>query len=273
MTIRNLLLIGFIILILLIPRVAVAQVVINEFSSGTSADWVEIYNESTESADLSQYRLRDSASGKKDLSGTVLPASITSFFFSNRLNNAGDVVKLLRIVGEQEELLEEIAYGDAGGICAANKEQTIGRLPNDLNKIVLFAQATQDVANTGSVVPCEENKPDPSPSPKSVKVSPSPASLNITEPVTVTVSIKPSSTQVKKTSQTSLKPLVLNGTHESTASMESIPFATGAVLAASDSAGRKFPLGPLLVFFGVMTTTIAGLLAFKKSDQTVFPHT
>src|SRR3989338_1251843 len=96
------------------PVFAADSVVINEFSSGTTSDWAEIYNNGTENVDLVNYKLRDSETYNKDLSGNLAPGQFVSFNLSNRLNNSGDIIRLIQIVDGAETILEQIAYGDAG---------------------------------------------------------------------------------------------------------------------------------------------------------------
>jgi hypothetical protein len=60
-------------------------------------EWVELYNSSNESADISGYIIRDSTiSNKQILSGLILPNSYFTFSFDNNfLNNSStDIVKL-----------------------------------------------------------------------------------------------------------------------------------------------------------------------------------
>ena len=45
---------------------AVDNLVINEFSSGTTSDWIELYNAGTEEVDLAKYKFLDSENHEKD---------------------------------------------------------------------------------------------------------------------------------------------------------------------------------------------------------------
>src|SRR4030042_5593667 len=77
---------------LFLPEKVLAQVVINEFSSATSDDdWVELYNNSGQSVDLSEYSLIDgSSSGNtKTFSCILAPGGFWVVDWSNKLNNDG----------------------------------------------------------------------------------------------------------------------------------------------------------------------------------------
>ena len=81
---------------LVFPSMVEAQVVVNEFSSKGGSDWVEIYNleDATASADLSEYRLRDSTeTNKKDLSGELQAGGYIVFDWG-ALNQDKDVLRI-----------------------------------------------------------------------------------------------------------------------------------------------------------------------------------
>src|SRR3990167_9326061 len=141
-----------------------AVVVINEFSSGTTSDWVELFNNGAEPVDLTGYRLRDSTtSNKKDLSGSLGPGGWLSFGFSNYLNNSGDVVKLVQIVGESETGIDEVSYGEESDICAPAAAEAVGRKPDGVGSFVRLAAATRDAANVADELPCATPTPSPTP--------------------------------------------------------------------------------------------------------------
>lgn len=145
---------------------------INEFSSGTTSDWVELYNTSTVSASLSNLRIRDSAANKKDLSGELEPGSFLLISFSNWLNNNGDIVRLMRIGDSEEETIEEIPYGDSGGLCAPGENGSIGKRQDGGSAIVRFAHPSKGESNNQAeedpcptATPVSSNTPQPTPKP------------------------------------------------------------------------------------------------------------
>lgn len=193
------------------PGEIFAQVVINEFSSASSTDdWIEIYNLQTasEMADLSLYKLEDKAGNTKALSGSLAPGGFKAFDWSNRLNNSGDIIRLIRI--SSEEILEEIYYGDQGGICTPSATQSIGRLPDGTGDFVRFNSATRESTNNESVqAPCPTPTPIPTPTPFPTPTpTPKPTPTPTTKP-------EPTPTPTKKPTPTlTKKPQVLGTTGE-----------------------------------------------------------
>src|SRR3990167_6912639 len=85
-----------IIFFLIKPDVAYASdVVLNEFSSGTTDDWVEIYNKSSSPISIEGWVIRDSTDNKKSFTGSICANSTRKIDFSNWLNNNGDTIRLL----------------------------------------------------------------------------------------------------------------------------------------------------------------------------------
>ena len=99
-----------------------SSVVINEFSSNNGADWVELYNTSDQSVDLSNYSLNDgSASGnKKTITCSLASRGFTIIEWGNSLNKDGDRILLKQ--GETETNC--ILYGDGSGASCGNTELT-----------------------------------------------------------------------------------------------------------------------------------------------------
>src|SRR3989344_8980048 len=113
----------FLLFFLGVPKPVSAELVINEFVSdteGTSTDpdWVEIYNNGSDDADLSLYRLRDGTdTNKLDLSGMISSQGFASFDWSNRLNKTGDAISLVKI--SDSSLVDKVSYGDQGNNVSA----------------------------------------------------------------------------------------------------------------------------------------------------------
>lgn len=246
-----------------------ATVVINEFSSGTSSDWVELYNTGTASADLSIYRLRDSTdSNKKDLSGSLSSGGITSFSFSNYLNNGGDTIKFIRIENESEIIEEQISYGDVGGLCASSESQSIGKLPDGSSTIVRFSSSTRDATNNSSQEPCISPTSTSAPtvtltkSPTITSTSaptntptPTPASkIIVTNTPTPTKKGTPTYTPTQTTSPTPLAEVLGLGV-DTSASRESSPSA------------NAFPIKPMIIsllFVGAGLALLSIVFILKK---------
>ena len=185
-------------------NIVLAQIVINEFSSATTSDWVELYNQATESAQLDGLQIRDSTTNAKDLSGEIAPGGFYFISFYNRLDNGGDVVKL---VGASETVLDSIAYGGTDNICLPDEAGSIGRIPDGSQNIVRFQNSTQNSSNnsalisacpTATPVPTATLAPTPTftPTPKLTSTpTPTPTSPSSTPTSTPTKSITPTPTK------------------------------------------------------------------------------
>ena len=262
-------------LALFFPRISYAQIVLNEFGSGSTSDWVEVYNTGTASADLAVYRLRDSgSSNKKDLIGSIDAGQFTSFSFSNYLNGDGDSVRLYKIENGGETLIEEIKYGDAGGVCEVSGSQSIGKSPDGGSNIVRFASNTRDASNnSASTSPCSSPSPTPKSSPSP---TPTPTPIASKSP-TLTPTIRPNplstskispspSSKSKITSPSPTTEDVLGNSSESAQASASATASPSAEPANSGSTKAKV-LGVLLIIGGVVFSGIGGWLAYKKMQK------
>jgi len=200
---------------------SLAAPLINEFSSGTTSDWVELYNEGSETIDLSLYRLRDlTATNKKDLSGNLDPGDFATFDWSNKLNNAGDLIKLVLI--SDESIVDQTTYGDQGGIDAPDSTQTGGRKNDGGSQWVLFNSSSKGSSNNSSEVyvpPTPTNTPVPTPTktPKPTK-TPTPIktkTVKTSTGSTSTSTINTNSNTKKNTSPSPKKPTSGKITNES----------------------------------------------------------
>lgn len=105
-------------------------------------DWVELYNNSPVSADLSEYQLDDINGGSSPLVlpvGTIIPGnSYLTFYLDSKLNNSGDTLRFLKPSGEE---IESTVFADSiqGTSFAKNSQgvwqQTSTPTPNAANQI------------------------------------------------------------------------------------------------------------------------------------------
>jgi hypothetical protein len=161
---------------LLLPKSSYAQLVINEFSSYSSDDWVEVYllPEETQSVQLSDYRIRDdTASNKIDLDGEIAPGEYKAFEFSNSLNKDKDNILLYKLVEGSEVQIGQISYGPTSELCAPEEGQSIGRKP-DGGSFVRLSSQTKGIANSDNEAACPTPTPSPTPTPVPTD-SPTPA--------------------------------------------------------------------------------------------------
>jgi len=126
-----------------------AQVVINEFSSSDSNDWVELY--ALEKTDISGWILDDEGT-KTNI--RVIPANtiidtdiktiylIDSDFVKDRLNNSGDIITLYKSDGMT--IVDQISYGNKGGVCSPNMGESAGRYPDSNATIERFKSPTKE---------------------------------------------------------------------------------------------------------------------------------
>lgn len=90
------------------------ELIINEIYPSPAdgeKEWVELYNFSDSTIDLSQYQLKDGGVGAKNLSGFVVSGSYYLFEVSSGwLNNAGDILYLIEIA--TNDIVDRVAYGN-----------------------------------------------------------------------------------------------------------------------------------------------------------------
>jgi hypothetical protein len=114
----------------------------------SESDWIELYNPSTVSADLSSYRIRDNTARKRrDLEGSIEPGGFLEVGVSNYLNKDGDAVRLLLLTGGAEEPVDTVSYGQDGDACLPECGQTVGRFPDGSGNLVLFTTGSRGMKN------------------------------------------------------------------------------------------------------------------------------
>lgn len=79
---------------------------INEFSSHSASDWIEIYNGNTQAINLSGYIIEDGFPDTLNLSGTIAGQSYL-VFNTGMLNQDGDIIKLKN----GSTIIDQVAYG------------------------------------------------------------------------------------------------------------------------------------------------------------------
>jgi hypothetical protein len=122
------------------PKFLSAQILVNEFSSYTLDDWVEIINISANTIDLSGYVIRDlTDTNKIDLAGELPPEGIVVFDFGRSLNKDGDVIRIIsKEGGVEKEAVFILCYGDKMNdpICTGTSVLRVGCIPDsDLSSV------------------------------------------------------------------------------------------------------------------------------------------
>jgi len=242
-----------------------AQIVINELmpnsSSGNTNDWVELYllPSATQSAQLAGYSLQDSTSDIKDLSGSIQPGGFIVIDVLNRLNNAGDIIKLVNSGGT----VDQISYGSEGGICMTDVDQTIGRFPDGTGSFVKFLLGTKGLANTGSQINCPTPSPTPTPTPTSTQ-SPSPSPTLNPSPIPSPTK-RPSPTEAPSLVSFS-SPQGTTGPEEKVLGIASSDFGTEtSTPQVSESTDKKLPATALIFIFGGLGLMGVSLYLFFKA--------
>lgn len=244
-----------------------AQVVINEFSSSTLNDWVEVYNSGDSSVDLSTYILRDStSSNKKELVGILDPGNISVFEFSRYLNKDGDIVKLLLISGGEELSKDSISYGDKGGICIPSESGSVGRLPNGSSSIVRFLTNTKNSLNeSGNDDPCPTSTPVPTEVPTSEPDSTS-------TPVPTEAPTLAPTARVAATKRPTMTPRSVGKRDEDDDSEEVLGLRGDLMASPSpeleEGVKKKFPfMAGLFLVGGIGLIGVAGFTFFKNKKK------
>jgi len=256
-----------------------ADLVINEFSSGSSSDWVELYlsPSATESADLSLYQLEDSGSGgSKELLGLIAPGEFNVTSWSNRLNNGGDTVKLVKI--SDGSIIDQISYGENGQICAPSAEQSIGRSSDGAGSFVRFASQTQGNSNTAQQTACPSPSPSPEPTPgatpesdpePSPELSPEPSPTPSSATTTTKTSPKPPSNNARAGTAnsedmlTNPRPDVLGEGNENP---EDKSITDKATLSFKEM--NPYIIAIILIVLGLGLTVGTGIYFFKTQRKT-----
>lgn len=237
--------------------IAKAQVLINEFSTGSSSDWVELYNIATVSADLSTYKLMDSGTNDKTLSGSISPGGFISFNFSNWLNNStADGVRLYN----GDILVDSIFYGSENQVCFASDTGSIGRYPDGGNTIDRFLTSTRDVSNNqANIYPC----PSPTPS-----VNPTIAATAV--PTTTSSPTPPSSpTPVLKTytprPTAKSTPQILGEEIIQSPGVNILGITDNDATPSASNSNKNFPFYAIIfIVMGLILIGVSFFLAYKK---------
>lgn len=175
-----------IVMSLFLPRIVSAQVVINEFSPASNpsgyGDWIELYI--FEDTNLSNYYLTHLKSdGSGDSSIEIPepydygPSSANGKFkvisVNNYLGNDGDRIRLRN--KSDGSIVDDISYGDEGGVCVSYSNGSIGRLFQNgiegTNVIERFSNISKGLSNNSNVLdacptPTQEPEDTPTPTPK-----------------------------------------------------------------------------------------------------------
>jgi hypothetical protein len=257
---------------LLFPRTVSAQVVINEFSAKTDPEWVEVYNTSTESADLDGWEIADGNTKSTDdltISGTIPPDSFLVFEHKKGwLNDGGDTINLYDNTTPSGQLVDSFTYNQA------NEDTTTSRVPDGYGGFIYDTDPTKGEAN--QIPPTPTPTSSPTSTPTSTPVSSTPTSTPTEKPLST-----PTPTSI------SILDLALSPTSASTASItNSSKIATksslysvffqestvsGSILGENSSTSSGLPtVGHRFIFIGCGITLLSIsilLLRYRQSNK------
>jgi len=254
-----------------------AQVVINEFSSSTSDDWIELF--AYENTDISGWILDDdgTATDMKEIPSDIIIGPSSNQFYvvevSNRLNNGGDILILLK---PDRSEVDRISYGDKGGVCTPSELGSIGRYPDANSTIERFKTALSKGSsnNTSELDPCPTPTPEPTDSPTPT-----------TKP-TNTPTSKPTSTSVptsKPKATSTVAPTISEEDSQETGEGQTLKVGSNGInevlgikdvgkkesKAADEEVEKKFPffaLIPILLGVGLIGSSFYYFLRQRKKE-------
>jgi len=226
---------------LLTPSIVSAQVVINEFQVAPD-DWIEIYNKSDESMDISGWIIDDSGGSEKYTvaSGIVLQAKKCISFQSGNFNwnLSDDDIKLL---DSQSNPIETYHYDDGPG-----ENVSIGRVVDGEGSLEILTSSSRDKFNV-SGGSCLQPTPTPSPTPSPTQI---PTSTPTATPTKSPTPVPTKSPTPKPTKSPTPEPEVLGKAATSGESKptpeESLPELTPDV----SSVNKKKPIVLPIIFIG-----------------------
>ena len=248
-------LIFFFFIFLIFPSSVSAQVVINEFSSNSDTEWVELYNTTSNMIDLSGWGLQDEAQPLKILSGSI-PAS-GYFIFENPsgwLNNSGSDTITLKDLGSV--VVDSVHYGSGGVVSIPNSDKSAGRVSNGSSNWQNNLSWTKGSANPDPTAP---PSPLPTPTPEPTQ-SPTPTAI----PTKSSTPVPTKSPTPKPTKTPTASPEVLGEEVTPSPEVEN-PTSTPLVL---DSKEKKVPIIPVVLIvsgLAMIGFAILQLVNAKKS--------
>lgn len=171
--IKTLFIIGL--LNLIFTRYANATVFINEFSSNSDPEWVELYNDSSSTVELSGWTIADEAQTPKQLNGNI--PGFGYYVFENQtgwLNNTGGD-RIILFNGTSVE--DQVEYGKSESVVGTpSSTKSAGRVPNASNSWQNNIDPSKGSQNSTEETPAPTASATPSP-------SPSQATVNIAEAI------------------------------------------------------------------------------------------
>lgn len=158
-----------------------AQVVINEFSSDNSQEWVELYNTSSSPVTLTGWTIQDAAQSPVTLSGDI---SGNGYFAYDRggsgwLNNDNDG-DTITLKDGQGTIQDSMVYGSSGSVGAPGQDKSASRVPDGSTTWQNNTNPTKGGSNP-TTTPAPSPSPTASPTPTPT-AAPTPAPAKTATP-------------------------------------------------------------------------------------------
>lgn len=144
----------------ILPSVNIGDVVINELVSDPVAgekEWIELYNKTNQTIDLSDFIIEDASGNKMPLTGTIAPDDLNKFFIINNLkislNNDSETI----ILKYSDKEIDRVTYNKSqtgNNAIAADKSYSLGRYPDgqdtniDSNDFVIMTPSLGKINST-----------------------------------------------------------------------------------------------------------------------------
>lgn len=255
---------------LFLPNTVIG-VVINEFSSNSDPEWVELYNDSDTDLDLTGWKLKDGAQSPKTINGTIPKHGF--FVYEHQtgwLNNSGGDSISLFDSSSPSAKIDEVSYGQTGSVVGTpGKDKSAGRTPDGSPSWQNGLVWTKSAPNPE---PTPEPTPTLAPTPSS---TPHPTVTPTPKPTTRPTANPTASNLPAPTKSPSLSPIVQGEilpppilTTEVSPSGDILGLATSDASSGSsiliDSSESQFPYLPAILIVGGVVLFGLGAAPFVK---------
>lgn len=242
------------ILFFIFPQKTIASVLINEFSSSTDPEWIELYNDDDIEVNLSGYLLEDGNSSKTDdlnLNGIISAKGFVVFtHLEGWLNNGGDTIKLYNNASPSA-IIDQYTYG------SVDSTKSVARIPNGSENW----QITLNITN---------NSINPTASPNPTQSPTNPPTNSPTQAATANPTIKPipTKTGTPKTTSTPTIEAEVTNEPENLITDVKITDATPVGIVAGATTTKKSPiLAIIFIISGIGFLGYCGYLLYNMKHK------
>jgi len=240
-----------------------AQIVINEFSSNSDPEWIELYNASSDTVDLSGWKLSDAYPPPNLLTGTI---SAHGFFVfeksSGWLNNSGgDTITLKNI---SDTAVDSLEYGKSTSVVGTpGSDTSAGRTPDGSSvwtNNLTWSKLASNPVSTPTHTPSPTLTPTPQPTSTPIPThTPQPTNTQAPPP-TPTHSTTPSLTPRSSSEES----MIQESSEEGTLGVFSASPASGASQSGVLASVKPLIISMLLVSVGC--ALLAVVFVWKKRE-------